>query len=512
MTLYKVAFTSHNRSVRVEEATTLLQAAARAGIVLNNLCGGDGLCGNCRMKIKQGSFQREDSHILSESEIADGIVLACITLVEDDLAVETGDWATETGIRASEKFLGSSGNISPAKKDKGAPFTTIIKKVYLELATPSLMDNTADQQRVCNGVKEKLAVAEVDIQPGLLVTLPAILRRHNFCITVLAAQKGERAVIYKIEAGNTSKDQYLMALDLGTTTLAGRLLCPRSGRILAGAASFNSQGIYGREVTARLIAAEKKGSSLLQERIVADINELVAHLCRDTKLSAGDIVGMIVSGNTTMIHFLWGLPGDQIRRAPYIPVSVDPSPANSSELGINISCPGVIYPIPGISGWVGGDITAGIWATGIAESNDISLLADIGTNGEIVIGNREWLVACSASAGPALEGASVECGKRAEPGAIEHVYIQDGEINYQTIDDLPATGLCGSGIIDLIAVLLDKGLINRAGKFVENSLNRFNLTDSIFITEIDIENIITAKAAIYAAIKNFSSPELLVII
>jgi uncharacterized 2Fe-2S/4Fe-4S cluster protein (DUF4445 family) len=219
-----------------------------------------------------------------------------------------------------------------------------------------------------------------------------------------------------------------------------------------------------------------------------------------------------------MGHFLLGLCTRNIRRFPYIPTSVAPPPLRAAEVGLEINPRGLLYSLPGISGWVGSDLTAGILATEINEKDELSLLVDIGTNGEIVVGNKEWLISSSASTGPALEGASSECGMRAEMGAIEKVYLDNGEIRYKTIGDLPPKGICGSGIIDLVSVLLKAGIINRSGRFIEDTseqvisidgLKRFILVDAdnsrnqkpVFITESDIENVITAKAAIFAAIK-----------
>jgi uncharacterized 2Fe-2S/4Fe-4S cluster protein (DUF4445 family) len=219
-----------------------------------------------------------------------------------------------------------------------------------------------------------------------------------------------------------------------------------------------------------------------------------------------------------MGHFLLGLPTEAIRRKPFVAVSVCPPPLRAAEVGIDINPRGLLYSLPGISSWIGSDISAGILATGIHESEELCMLIDIGTNGEIVIGHREWIMAASASAGPALEGASVACGMRAETGAVEKVYAEDGEIHFSTIGDGDPIGICGSGIIDLLSVLLETETIDRSGKFITGSsdrieehdgVHRFYLTKKqrrngrrdIFISETDIENIITAKAAIFAAVR-----------
>ena len=219
-----------------------------------------------------------------------------------------------------------------------------------------------------------------------------------------------------------------------------------------------------------------------------------------------------------MAHFLLGMPTANIRRSPYNPASVTPPPFRAAEVGIEINPRGLLYSLPGISGWVGSDITAGILSTQMHESKELCLLVDIGTNGEIVIGNKDWMVSTSASAGPALEGANEACGMRAEAGAIERFFTDNGEIKYETIGNGKSKGVCGSGIIDLVSVLLDEEILNRSGKFIDGSSSRVEMVngvgrylisgetesesgEAIYISESEIENIISAKAAIFAAIK-----------
>jgi uncharacterized 2Fe-2S/4Fe-4S cluster protein (DUF4445 family) len=267
-----------------------------------------------------------------------------------------------------------------------------------------------------------------------------------------------------------------------------------------------------------MISAEKRGDEELQKLLIEDINRLIRSLANTNKINLKDITAVVCAGNTTMGHFLLGLPTYHIRRFPYVATAVEPPPLRAAEVGIQINPRGLLYSLPGISAWVGSDITAGILATRLFEKEETTLLLDIGTNGETVIGNKDWIVACSASAGPALEGASVECGMRAEQGAIESVSVEDGDIAFQTIGNTPPKGICGSGIIDLVSVLLQKNIIDRNGRFIEGSSDRIRVTGNtrsyilvpeeqaqgknpIYISESDIENIITAKAAIYAALK-----------
>jgi uncharacterized 2Fe-2S/4Fe-4S cluster protein (DUF4445 family) len=358
------------------------------------------------------------------------------------------------------------------------------------------------------------------LQTGLKVirSIHKTIREKDFKVTATVGLRSEISEVMDVEAGDTSADNYMVVIDVGTTTIVAHLMDVNKIETIGAKACFNSGGIYGREVTGRMIAAEKKGIEELQKLLVADINQLVADLSTENGISARNITAVVAAGNTAMEHFLLGLPTDNIRREPYVPVSVAPAPIRAVEVGIEISPRGLLYYLPGISGWVGSDITAGILSTGLHEKEQLSLLVDIGTNGEITIGNKDWLVSSSASAGPALEGASEHCGMRAERGAIERFRVEDDRIIFETIGAVAPRGICGSGIIDLVAVLLKMEIINRSGKLLEGASNRVHEADgikryvvaekneygnaqSIYLTETDIENVITAKAAIFAAMK-----------
>ncbi len=352
----------------------------------------------------------------------------------------------------------------------------------------------------------------------IIKTLPDILRKNEFLVTATVGLRRDVAEIMNVEGGNTEDKNFMIIVDVGTTTVVAHLVDANTLKTLDAKACFNSLGIYGREVTRRMISAEKRGSEELQKLLIKDINQLTTDLADNNEVNLKDITAVICAGNTAMGHFLLGLPTMNIRRYPYVATTVDPPPLRAAEVGIEINHRGLLYSLPGISAWVGSDITAGILATEIHEKDKLSLLVDIGTNGEIIVGNKDWIVACSASAGPALEGASVACGMRAEKGAIESVFINEGEISYKTIGNIQPKGICGSGIIDTVSVLLEKKIINRSGNFCENSTDRITIENGlksyvlhyenqskkhkrIFITESDIENVIIAKAAIFAAMK-----------
>jgi uncharacterized 2Fe-2S/4Fe-4S cluster protein (DUF4445 family) len=513
-----VSFQPHNKAVTVPRGTTLLEAALKANIAINNICGGDGICGRCKMIIKKGKIPEEVSGKLTREEITRGYVLACLTRVWDDLIVEI---PPET--MAKEKIVDDEDaerfkDFDQPTSQKSYTLSPLVTKVYLDLTIPNLENNTADQQRICEEIRKKLGLCSTQMGLKIIRNLPEILRENKYKVTATVGLRRDIAEIMNIEPGNTENKNYIAVIDIGTTTIVAHLIDGNRVKTIDAKACFNSQAVYGREVTGRIISAEKKGVAELQKLLITDINGLIRGLSKDNRINLKDITAVVCAGNTIMAHFLLGLPTQYIRRKPYIPTSVEPPPLRAAEVGIQINPRGLLYSLPGISGWVGSDVTAGILSTEIHEKEELSVLVDIGTNGEIVIGNREWLVACSASAGPALEGANVECGIRAETSAIEKVFAKNHHILYKTIGYVPPKGICGSGIIDLVSVLLGEGIINRSGIFVdeknENVMeldgkkvfvlvgkNKSEQGKSIYITEADIENVITAKAAIFAALK-----------
>lgn len=519
MSRCRVTFQPQNNTVVVEQGTSLLEAALHAQITINNLCGGDGICGRCKMIVREGQVSGDVSGKLTREEIRQGYVLACTTFVRSDLLIEIPEetLAKEKVIadEDAERFRDFEYDLLYRKEYVPAPLVT---KVYLELDQPSLENNIADHQRVDEAIQKIVKYGSMQMGLKIIKTISEILNKHHYRITATVGLRKDIAEVMDIEGGNTEDRNFMVVVDIGTTTIVAHLVNANTFKTIDARACFNSQGIYGREVTRRIITAEEKGVEELQKLLVADINQLIERLSGGNHVHLKDITAVICAGNTAMGHFLLGLCTKNIRRLPYVPTSVAPPPLRAAEVGIEINPRGLLYSLPGISGWVGSDITAGILATEIHKQDDLCLLLDIGTNGEIIIGNKDWLVACSASAGPALEGAGIECGMRAEKGAIEKIFLQDEKIRYATIGEAPPKGICGSGIIDLVSVLLNAGLVNRSGRLVDNGSERVLSVDgvkryvvvkahehantkSMFITETDIENVITAKAAIFSAMK-----------
>ena len=518
MAQYKVTFAPFGKTITVQAGTTLLDAAGKARIAVESPCGGDGICGRCKMIVKQGKVGGDVTGLLTRDEIRQGFVLACQTYVESDLVVEIPEKTRArekiTIDKDAQRFRADHPAIPPREFNKNP----LVTKVFLPLDPPTLQNNLSDCQRLQAQVEKTTGISSMQTGLKIIQRLPAILRQNNFAVTATIGRRRDIAEVMAIEGGDTSDRNFIAVVDGGTTTIVAHLVNAVTGDTLGTQACFNSQATYGREVTARMIAAERSGPERLQELLVQDINRLVASLAETNNINLGDITAIVCAGNTAMTHFLLGLPTRNIRREPFVDVTKEPPPFRAAEVGIRIHPRGLLFTVPGIGGWVGGDITAGILATGLDRTDELTMFIDVGTNGEIVLGNNDWLMACSASAGPALEGAGVACGMMAERGAIEKVYVEDGGIRCDVVGGGAPDGICGSGIIDAVATMLKKGIIDRGGDFIEGSdpalrfedgMGRYTLVDprhsargeAVYISQDDVKNVITAKAAIFAASK-----------
>ena len=514
-----VVFSPLETTVTVAPGTTLLEAAAKARISIDSVCGGDGICGRCKMIVKSGEVGGDPIATLTRAEIRQGVVLACQTTVQSDLLVEIPEQT-----RAKEKILIDKDAqrfraVHPGIKKRQFEKTPIAEKLLLTIDPPTLENNLADCGRIQLWIQKLTGISSMQAGLKIIRRMPEILREKDFAVTVTIGRRQGTVEIMDIESGDATANNAIVVADIGTSTIVAHLVDVATMKTLGAEACFNSQAAYGREVTARMIAAEKRGPERLQEMLVEDLNRLISALAAEHDMRPKDIPAVVCAGNTAMMHFLLALPTQTIRRAPYIAVTVEPPPFRAAEVGLKINPRGLLFAVPGIGGWVGGDLAAGILATGLHEMDGIGMLIDIGTNGEIILGNKDWLMACSASAGPCLEGAGVECGMMAHRGAIEKVYLEGGEIRYDVIGGGRADGICGSGIIDLVAVLLVKGVIDRGGKFIEGAdprmrfdeqgQGRFVLVEAddalkdreVCLHQHDIDNVITAKAAIFAAAK-----------
>ena len=518
MAEYRVTFAPFRKAVVVPAGTTLLEAAGQARITIDSVCGGDGICGRCKVIVKDGRVGGAPTALLTREEIRQGVVLACQTTVESDLVVEIPEETRAKDKLVVDRDADRFRAVRPGIEKREFVSSPIVTKAALKLRPPTLENNLSDYQRLQDWIRPATGIESMQAGLKVIRRMPSILRDHDFTVTVVVGRRRGVAEIMDIEGGDTSARSILAVADVGTSTIVLHLVDAVNMATVGAQACFNSQAIYGREVTTRMIAAERRGAQPLQHLLVEDINGLISTLAAEKGVPLKDVTAVVCAGNTPMIHFLLGLPTENIRRSPFTAVTVEPPPFRAAEVGIKINPRGLLFAVPGISSWVGGDLTAGILATGLHEMDGIGMLIDIGTNGEIILGNKEWLIACSASAGPALEGAGVECGMMAQQGAIEKVYLDDGEIRYEVIGGGVPEGICGSGIIDLIAMLLTQGVIDRSGRFVEGGDHRVRFEDGrwkfvlvekrqtpkgreVSIFQEDIDNVITAKAAIFAAAK-----------
>jgi len=515
----EVTFLPQNETIEVEKGTTLLEASAKVGVYINSVCGGDGICGRCRLIVKKGDVATHPTTLLKREEIKKGYVLACQSKVISDVVVEIPPESRAEGkILVDKDAQRFRALYAPMKGQVFFKYEPLVQKIYLELPPPSLQDNIPDHVRLYRDIRRRREIPIMQTGLKVIRTLPYILRKSDWKITATLGIRGGTVEVIQVEGGNATDRNFAVAVDVGTSTVVAHLVNLNTFETMDAEATYNSQMIYGEEVTRRIIYAESKGEDKLREAIVEDINNLIITLISRNNIRLNDVMAVMCAGNTAMIHFLLGLNPSYLRKEPYIPVCTYPPPIRAAEVGIKISPRGLLYSLPSIASWVGADITAGILATGLYQADELTMLIDIGTNGEIVIGDKNWMVCCSASAGPAFEGSGVRSGMRAAEGAIERVKIsEEGKIRYTTIGGGKPRGICGSGLIDIMAELFRAGFVDRSGRLSPDTDDKvrnvngeleFLLVPSsrtatkhdIVITQADIENLLRAKAAIFAGI------------
>lgn len=525
---YKVLFKPDEKEVSVEDGANLLKAAHQAGIYLNSECGGEGICGRCKVQIVEGFVEKKSSFMtfLTKDEIQKGYVLACQTDIHSNLVILVPSQAALEVDAILKKGTALVSGV-PEKMEKEfadqrevSHYHPLTRKTFLKLPPPNLNDTLPDQERLFREIKKTDGAANLELNLQCLRQLPALLRESNWELTVTSWEHDGTTEIIHLEPGDTSRNNYGIALDVGTTTVVAELVNLVTGEVLDVRGTYNKQISYGEDVITRIIfACTKDGMDPLNQAIIGNINQLIEQLVRKNGIHKEQVTAIMAAGNPTMIHLLLRLNPCHIRLEPYIPASNTYAPIRASEIGIDILPQAIITCMPGVSSYVGGDITAGLLSSGMHNSSEISALLDLGTNGEIALGNNEWLVCCSASAGPAFEGGGLRCGMRATTGAIQEVLFKNGEATISTIGNVKARGICGSGLIDLIAEMFRNNIIDPTGKFQSDSGNprirqreeesEFVLSfakeshtgEDIVFTETDIANVIKSKAAVLSAAK-----------
>ncbi|MDD1779415.1 MAG: ASKHA domain-containing protein [Candidatus Helarchaeota archaeon] len=504
---YQLVFQPEGKRVKVPRGKTILEGALSGGIDLISVCGGMAKCGKCKVLIEETNavnpLTEKEKEILSDAEIKSGIRLACSTKIHDNLMVKIPEYS-----RTGKQKLQIEGIDTPIKL---APTTT---KIYLELEPPTLEDPKSDADRIQNMLREKLNISNLSINYELLKNLSQKVRESDWKITVVI-WKDE---IIGIESGNTVNKLYGYAVDIGTTKLAGYLINLTNGKVVAAGSLMNPQIPYGEDVIARLNYPQP---DKLQAAVVKGINEILDDLKGKTGINSMEIYEMTAVGNTVMHHLFLNLNSPYLGFTPFPPVIRSSVVVSSRDVRININSAGKIYCLPVIAGFVGADTVGVILATEIYKRDEICLALDIGTNTEVVLGNKNKILACSCASGPAFEGAHIKFGMRAAGGAIEKVEIVPNslDLTYQTIDNESPIGICGSGMIDLMAEMFKTGIIDFGGTFnkeIKNSRIRqgddgielvvvsadeTKFQKDITFSQKDIRQIILAKAAMQTGIK-----------
>ncbi|MCM8771989.1 MAG: ASKHA domain-containing protein [Candidatus Omnitrophica bacterium] len=502
------------KKIIVRKGTDILSGLIKGNIFISSSCGGKGICGRCKVKILKGEFYSEPTGKITNEEKEKNIYLACRTSVLGNLEIEIlpetiiPQKVEEKVFEKGEEFERERYNIKEFFN-----FSPIVKKIFLRLPKPDFNDTLSDYERLIRSLRKIDNKKNFTIDLHNLRKLPNILRNSFWEITVSYVDKKEINEIINIEPGDTSKKNYGIAVDVGTTTISASLVDLNKGEILKTEITFNRQASFGDDIISRIVFAEKKdGLEKLHHVVTETINELILNLCESCDISINDITSVIISGNMTMVHLLLKINPSFLRKEPYIPSANIFPVFKSADVGIRINPNGILGIVPGGYPYVGGDITSGIIVSNIYKEENLTLFVDIGTNGEIVVGNKDFLVCCSASAGPCFEGSGVKNGVRAVKGAIQKVKIENGNVYFETIGNVEPIGICGSGYIELLSELCKNGIIDRSGIFIgeneriieDEGMKEFvvavkNNGEKIVITQADIDNLIRAKGAIYSA-------------
>ncbi|MBM4285969.1 MAG: DUF4445 domain-containing protein [Deltaproteobacteria bacterium] len=520
-----VLFKPYDLSVEVPEGENLLRAAVAAGVHINASCGGQGVCGKCRVLLESGTVDCPPLALLSRDEWELGQRLACQCQVAADVVVRIPpesllDRRTITRRRAGLALLPSPIDIA-ALKAQGL-YHPAFQKKFLKLPPASLSDNQCDLSRLENGLSRQAGLHNLTVDFLLVRKLARIMREQNFEVTAtldFAQRRSRNPRLVNIEPGDTRERHFALAVDIGTTTVWVQLLDLTKGEIVGHAADYNGQLSYGDDVITRIVYSQKgDGLQTLQKAVVATINKIIADLLKRHKLPVEEISHLTVAANTTMTHLLYRIDPRHIRLAPYTPTACHVPPIRARHLGLDLPEHVFIYNVSSVSSYVGGDIVAGALASGIYKEPKLTLYIDIGTNGEIVIGNQEWLACAACSAGPAFEGGGIRYGMRASQGAVEEVSInpENCEPMLLTIGMVKPKGICGSGLINLLAALMEAGIVLPNGKF-RDDLNTPRIRESengreyvlawegetqsgedLTLSEVDIDNLMRAKGAMFA--------------
>jgi uncharacterized 2Fe-2S/4Fe-4S cluster protein (DUF4445 family) len=539
MTLHKVTFETstegtgdHNGAhlpctVEVPTGALLTEAARLAGINLMQPCGAQGRCGRCVVQVTEGLARQRSTLRLSQDDLKNGYALACQSVVESDLRVVVPP--QEKIERRLTTDLTVSKITVPPRYDFRV--SQSIQRLHLTLNPPSMDDQTDDWSRLQTALRLAGGYKKVDSSLALLRKIGPVLREGDWRVTAILNVQSDpvhphmHELLIDLKPEHLAEDEPIWgaAIDIGTTTVTLWLVDLVTGEVVQQVSEYNKQISRGEDVVSRIVYASKdNGGEEIRRLVVETINELVERACQRANTDQREIVKLTVAGNSTMIHLLLGIPAANIRLAPFVTTVNDVPLLTAKDVGLNVHPEALVDCLPGVASYVGADITAGVYSSGMDDSPMVTLFLDVGTNGESVLGSSEWLVTCACSAGPAFEGAGVVHGMRATRGAIEEVWIAGPEAetpyepSYRVIGNVKPRGICGSGLISLLAELFLTGIIDKGGCINEQLENpRVRKGEhgmeyivawgsdtehgrDIAITHVDIDNLMRAKAAIYA--------------
>lgn len=516
-------------SIFAAAGENLLELARRANVAIDAPCSGNGVCGKCRVRLAAGSLQSQPSRHLAQEEYNAGWRLACTSVVQNtDVTVEVPDIASAYRGRLKVTDLSTPQEqavfdaLRAAADAAGLAANCPIEVFVLALEPPSLEDTLPDAQRLESALLAATGAQRVVLPFALLQALPGTLRQNGFALRAFGHRHGGSFVVNALLPATDEKPPCGLAVDIGTTTVSALLVNLQNGDILARASTGNGQIRYGADVINRIMEQGKPGGiQKLQQAVVQEtLNPLVQQLCQATGAAPAHICMATIAGNTTMNHLLLGINAETVRTEPFVPCF---GPAGGSikagDIGLALPAHTPLLLAPNVGSYVGGDITAGAFASMLWQQQAMTLFIDLGTNGELVFGNGEFMLTCACSAGPAFEGGEISCGMRATDGAVEACTLdaETMEPALSVIGGGKPLGICGSGLIDLISELFRCGIISPKGRFIregsrvlqdEHGTGRYVLAfapDSeagreVSLSEVDIDNFIRAKAAIFSAI------------
>ena len=532
--MYKVTFKFENSedvTVFAAFGESLLEVARKTNVAIDAPCSGNASCGKCKVKLVGGELDSKKTRHISDEEYADGWRLSCISKIIADVEVLVPDIASAYRSRMKVADLSSPeevkifDNIKQSITEAGIELKNNLEIIHVTMDAPTLDDTMPDNERLMWAVQAETGLEHIKIPYSVIRKLARVLRESNFDVNLVIRRTSRDVFVYDICSAQTQPVIAGLAIDIGTTTVSAIIIDMLDGKILAKASSGNGQIRYGADVINRIIESQKPGGQdKLQKAVIEEtINPLVKNMCRQANLSPMSIYRMAIASNTTMNHLLMGVDADPVRMEPYIPTFFKTNSLFAGDIGICVNPDAHIILAPNIGSYVGGDITAGAFVTMLWNQESFSLFIDLGTNGEIVFGNSDFMMSCACSAGPAFEGGDISCGMRATDGAIEACTI-DEETMEPTLTIVgekgtKPVGMCGSGIIDVISELFRCGIIDPKGKFVRDGKRVKRDSDGmgsyvlafegeeagaskdVEITEVDIESFIRAKGAIFSAIR-----------